>query len=151
MDRVLEDFLEDVGERAVAGGRFARFEVRDDPPALWLPVDDRTRFVVELDPAACAARVGLVTDDRGVDEAIGEAVLASRDTLDEFLQRGLDAVAADGRYAVERRVQGGFAYLSRVVPDGPNDLARQRTRDRVADLLLAYHAAFALHVAGAGG
>ncbi len=151
MDRTMERCLEGIGEEAVAAGPFARFELREAPAALWLPVGDRTRFVAELDAEGGGLSVGLRTDDRDVDEAIGEAVLASRDTLDEFLQRGLDAVGADGRYAVQRRVEGGFAYLSRVELAGPDDLARRRTRDRIVELLNAYHASFAGHLPASDG
>ncbi|MCG3178678.1 MAG: hypothetical protein BIFFINMI_01006 [Phycisphaerae bacterium] len=147
MDCRIERFLEDVGERARAAGSCAAVELADDPPRLILtpaggePGDARVRYVVQPaggEAAGTRWRVGLVTPDRDADEAIGQAILDSRDTPAEFLARGLLAAGVDREYAVEHSrdpAGGGFCWLTEVQVDRLGSDAR---REAVADLLRGY-------------
>jgi hypothetical protein len=101
-----------------------------------------SHYEVAVRPAERSVRVGFLTTDRAVNEAIEQGILDSGDTLDDLMEVELDDLGeapAPMEHFFERPT---FCYTTALPLAAPEELGSSELRRRVAHLIDACYALF---------
>ena len=121
-------------DRPDGSTRGSRFHVGG---RIWLEVAVR--------PQIPQIRVGVVSDDRWVNEELEEAVEETGDTMPEFIEMGFDEVGLEWPEPVVEhyRDQGKYFYFATAwEPPALAELATPAAREKVKLMALGYYEAF---------
>ena len=121
-------------DRADGSTRCTRFHVGG---RIWIEV--------ALRPQIPQLRVGVMSDDRWVNEELEEAVEETGDTMSEFIEFGFDEVGLEWAAPVVEhyRDQGKYFYFATAwEPAALAELATPAARDKTRKMALGYYEAF---------
>lgn len=116
--------------------------VKDNPCVEFIAVDG-SAFFAAVNPGERKVTVGLACRSREGCESIEQAVLDSGDTLEEFIQEGMDADEEMDYPVRQDDREGELVYYTQIPYVQPEDLESADFRDEVLFYLQGYHDALA--------
>lgn len=111
-----------------------------------LEASEGSHYEILVRPARQEVRVGFLTTDRALNEAIEQSILDSGDSLDEQMEVELDELEEAPVPMAHFFERPAFCYVSSLPLPQPDALATPELRRRVAHLIDACHALFQPHL-----
>ena len=118
------------------------------------PAGEKLWLEVIVRPGIPQVKVGIMTDDRWINEELEESIEETGDTMEEFIEFGFDEAGLDWRCPIVEhyRDQGKFfCFHTSLDLQSVTDLRSEATLTKVVQMLNGYAIAFAKPIAKAAG
>src|ERR1051326_9115825 len=116
--------------------------VAGDAAGMRLEAAETSHYEILVRPLERTVRVGFLTADRALNEAIEQGILDSGDSLDELMEIEMDDLGEDAAAMEHFFERPHFCYVTTLTLPDLAELGSGELRQRVAHLIDASHALF---------